>query len=433
MLARAARSKIDFRPRLRAFLRMAAASTALVCPLLVHAEEPAATSSSWFQRWLDPSTAPFIPVPEIDVSPVGGVTIGLIPVWLKVDDNEQIRQIIAPDIIHSQYFGWGARGRIFSYPSEDRQWSIVGGGKQRVEREFDALYVSGLKRTDTWSWSLHANFDRSGTARFYGIGNQTPQSAETNYVDNQGHLEANIGWNITPSLQLDYMLRLGFVQIGAAVLPRLPSIDSRFPQLPGLDREEELQHRFVVAYDTRDSVSLPRKGEQITAFAGFADPSLWGTVSYSFVGAEGRIYRPVLPWLIIAGHAAIRYMPSADRAPFWALSSLGGDRSVVGEAQPLRAFGEDRFVDRDSFAAGVEFRTRLERFKVFATNLDIEVAPFIDTGKVFKQETESPFSHLHTAFGVGIRAVASPFIVGYVDVGFGPEGAAVFTGINYPF
>jgi hypothetical protein len=34
---------------------------------------------------------------------------------------------------------------------------------------------------------------------------------------------------------------------------------------------------------------------------------------------------------------------------------------------------------------------------------------------------------------MGFRAVASPFIVGYLDVGFGPEGPAVFTGINYPF
>jgi hypothetical protein len=32
-----------------------------------------------------------------------------------------------------------------------------------------------------------------------------------------------------------------------------------------------------------------------------------------------------------------------------------------------------------------------------------------------------------------VRGVASPFIVGYVDVGFGSEGPAVFTGINYPF
>ena len=388
---------------------------------------------NWLQRWLDPSTAPFIPVPEIDVSPVGGATWGLIPVWLTVDDNNEIRRIIAPDIIHSQYFGWGARGRVFAYPSKDSQWTIVGGGKQRVEREFDALYVDGLERSDTWTWSLHTNFDRSGTPRFYGIGNQSPVSAQTNYVDNQGHVEATGAWNMTQQWQIAYMLRLGFVQIGSAVLPSLPSIETRFPQLPGLDREEELQQRLVLTYDTRDSLTIPHDGEQISAVVGYSNSGIWGSVSYSFLAAEGRIYRPLKPWLTVAAHVAVRYMPTADRAPFWALSSIGGDRAVIGERQPLRAFGEDRFIDRDSFATGTELRTRVWQFRAFETSVSLELAPFIDLGKVFARDGENPLVHLHKGGGLGVRGVASPFVVGYVDVGFGQEGPAVFTGIYYPF
>jgi hypothetical protein len=411
-----------------------AASLLLAFGRAAGAEASAAGDSpGWLQRWLDPSTAPFIPVPEIDVSPVGGTTLGLIPVWLTVDDNEEIRRIIAPDIIRSQYFGWGARGRIFSYPSSDSQWAVVGGGKQRVEREFDALYVQGLARSDTWTWSVHTNFDRSGTPRFYGLGNQSLQSAQTNYVDNQGHVEGNVGWNITQRWQASYLLRWGFVQIGKAVLPQLPSIQTSFPALPGLDREEELQQRLVLTYDTRDSITIPRNGEQITAFAGLANADWWGSVSYSFIGAEARVYRTVEPWLTVAAHAAVRYMPGPHNAPFWALSSIGGDRAVVGERQPLRAFGEDRFIDRDSFSAGVELRNRTAQFKVFATNLSLEVAPFVDLGKVFARNSENPLLHLHQGYGIGVRGVASPFIVGYVDVGFGSEGPAVFTGINYPF
>jgi hypothetical protein len=409
------------------------AASLLLLALAGAARADSGGQSGWFQRWLDPSTAPFIPVPEVDLDPVGGTTLGLIPVWLKVDDDEQIRQIIAPDIIHSQYFGWGARGRIFAYPSKDSQWSIVGGGKQHVEREFDALYQNGLARSDTWTWSLHANFDRSGTARFFGLGNDTLLSAQTNYVDNQGHIEANGGWNITPQWQLGYLLRLGFVQVGRAVLPMLPSIETRFAQLPGLDREEELHQRLTLTYDTRDSITIPHNGEQVTASVGYSNSGIWGSVSYSFIGAEARIYRPVEPWLTVAAHAALRYMPSNDRAPFWALSSIGGDQSVLGERQPLRAFGQDRFIDRDSVAAGVELRTRIAQFKVFATNLSLEATPFLDLGKVFSSEAENPLLHLHHAFGIGVRGVASPFIVGFVDVGFGPEGPAIFTGINYPF
>ena len=392
-----------------------------------------ADKPGWFKRWLDPSTAPFIPVPEVDVSPVGGVTVGLIPVWLTVDEDEKIRRIIAPDIIHSQYFGWGARGRIFSYPSDDSQWTIVGGGKQQVEREFDATYVEGLARTDAWTLSLHANFDRSGTPRFYGLGNESQLAAQTNYVDNQGHLEVSAGWNITQRWQAAYMWRMGFVQVGEAVLPQLPSIQTRFPQLPGLDREEEFQQRLTVSYDTRDSITVPHAGELLVGTAGYSNSGIWGSVSYSFLGAEARVYRPVEPWLTVAAHTAVRYMPSADRAPFWALSSIGGDRSVLGERQPLRAFGDDRFIDRDSFAAGAELRTRVAQFKAFGSSVDLQLAPFAEVGKVFARDGEDPFLHLHKAFGLGVRGVASPFVVGYVDVGFGPEGAAVFTGIDYPF
>jgi hypothetical protein len=68
-----------------------------------------------------------------------------------------------------------------------------------------------------------------------------------------------------------------------------------------------------------------------------------------------------------------------------------------------------------------------------STSVDIEVTPFVDTGRVFADSGTFPISHLHTVGEVGFRGIARPFVVGYVDVGYGSEGAAVFTGINYPF
>src|SRR5215472_3182 len=48
-------------------------------------------------RWLDPATAPFIPIPEIDVDPQSGVTLGVIAVVLSVNDRGEIERITAPD------------------------------------------------------------------------------------------------------------------------------------------------------------------------------------------------------------------------------------------------------------------------------------------------------------------------------------------------
>ena len=126
-------------------------------------------------------------------------------------------------------------------------------------------------------------------------------------------------------------------------------------------------------------------------------------------------------------------MPSAREAPFWALSSLGGDISVPGEREPLRSDGADRYLDRNLSAAGAELRTRVASFDALGTRIELELAPFLDAGKVFRDPGTSPVSHLHHAAGIGIRGLASPHVVGYVDIGYGQGRSAVFSGIDYPF
>jgi hypothetical protein len=46
---------------------------------------------------------------------------------------------------------------------------------------------------------------------------------------------------------------------------------------------------------------------------------------------------------------------------------------------------------------------------------------------------ENRLSGLHPVGGVGFRGIATPFVVGYVDIGYGSEGVAFFSGVNYPF
>ena len=105
----------------------------------------------------------------------------------------------------------------------------------------------------------------------------------------------------------------------------------------------------------------------------------------------------------------------------------------IGGEQPLRGFGFGRYVDRNSFSTTLELRHRVFSFNAVSTHVDIELTPFVDAGRVFADTDAFPLNHLHTVGGIGFRGVARPFVVGYVDVGYGTEGVAVFTGINYPF
>lgn len=401
--------------------------------VLLGAVRLASADAGGIGRWLDPATAPFIPIPEIDLDPYSGTTLGVLPTLLRTNAQDEIEEIIAPDVIRNQYFGWGSRMRVFGFPSTDTQWMVIGGAKERVEREFDGRYATGQTRAGPLSWSVEAIYDRSGTPRFFGLGNDSLTSNQSTYLDDQARLDLKAGYNFSSALQLAYLARLRYVDVLPGVLPGLPSMATLFPGQLGIGAEHELQQRLILTYDTRDSDAIPRAGARVLLYAGFVSRALASSVSYDYVGAEVRGYQACGEDVTLAWHAAARYMPAARGAPFWALSSLGGDRSIAAESEPLRSDGAGRYLDHNLFAAGGELRMRVANFAAFGTRVSLELGPFVDAGEVFATPGTSPVAHLHGAVGLGVRGVASPHIVGYVDFGFGQGRGAVFSGIDYPF
>jgi len=154
---------------------------------------------------------------------------------------------------------------------------------------------------------------------------------------------------------------------------------------------------------------------------------------YSEAGGDGRAFWPIMHDTILVTHMSLRYLPTSHGVPFWALSSIGGGESEVGGEQPLRGFGAGRFYDRDSFSTSLELRRTVASFNAISTKVDLEVTPFVDLGRVFAHANTFPLEQLHQVYGLGFRGIARPFVVGYVDVGYGSEGIAAFTGLNYPF
>jgi outer membrane protein assembly factor BamA len=428
------RSRLGVFACLLATLFCATATAEDVKPPDISGNQPTPPPEGWLARWLDPKYAPFIPVPEIATDPNGGTTLGLLPVWLKTDDNNEISQIIAPDVLHNRYFGWGAHARIYSYSSTDEQWSVQGGIKERVEREFDAEYQIGRERETPWSIAYSVIYDRSGTPRFYGIGNRTKQGAETSFTNSQELAQVNVGFNVTHAWQILYTSRLQVVDVLPGALQGVPSIGTRFEDVTGLGTNKLFRNRLSLIYDTRNDLTVPTQGFEVIGYSGAASQNgLLNDSMYSEAGADARGYWPVAERTILAAHSAIRYLLSTQNVPFWALPSLGGGDSEVGGAQVLRGFGEGRFYGRNSFASTVELRRTVLTFNSGGTNIDVEVSPFVDVGRVFERSGTFPLGSLHQVYGVGFRGIAKPFVVGHVDIGYGTEGVAVFTGLNYPF
>ncbi len=123
----------------------------------------------------------------------------------------------------------GARtGGYSPFPSEDTQWSIVGGAEQHVESTLDLEYQTGLLRDSPFSLTVESLYDRSGTPRFYGIGNNSFQINQTVYIDQQIGAYATLGWNITHAWQLAYTFAAKKVKVLGTTLPGVPPITSRF-------------------------------------------------------------------------------------------------------------------------------------------------------------------------------------------------------------
>ncbi|EQD46032.1 surface antigen (D15), partial [mine drainage metagenome] len=195
----------------------------------------------------------------------------MLPTILHTDAAGQITRIIAPDINYNPDFGAGIDGRIFEYPSPNTRWHIEGGLSQRVASWFNAKFETGLLRESRWSWNVQIKYNRSGTPRFYGIGNDSPQSNRSVYTRQQLGVTGTLGWNITHAWQLAYTLAANKVKVGAGTLPGIPSMTIRFPGERGIGTTHELLNRVALIYDTRNDITIPTRGVDIVLYGGVAN------------------------------------------------------------------------------------------------------------------------------------------------------------------
>ncbi len=390
------------------------------------------------QTWpanLNPHNWPFtlIPIPEVATNPNGGVTYGVLLAFLFKNQKNDIENIFAPDITNNTDLGAGGTVRYLSYPSEDTQWYAIAGAQENIARLVDLSFSTGRTREHWWSFDGRLFFERDPTERFFGIGNNSRLGKETNYTTEQVYLMAKLGLNLTKNLQLALMERPRYLRILHGAFKRIKPITDVFPTVKGVGGGTEILNELKLTYDTRDSIDIPRSGGLALLYGDISDRRFLSSTSYTRMGAEVRHYFPIGSRITLAGHAYLQYMPSANEAPFWSRAHLGGDESFLYDSETLRGYGAGRFIDNNAAVLNVEMRTRVFEADIFNTHGIAELAPFAEAGRVFHRLSSNPVDDLHPVGGIGFRAIAEPFVVGYVDVGWGGEGAAVFSGINYPF
>jgi outer membrane protein assembly factor BamA len=278
-----------------------------------------------------------------------------------------------------------------------------------------------------YSLNFGASFFKNATARFFGLGEATSLSEQTNYTAREGRVNWRFGIHVNEVTQISIGQRFRQVSLQRGATD-LPFTGEQFSAIDGVQGETLiLGHRATFFYDTRNNLVSPTDGMAITAYAEVNQNLRNGDhPMYSRYEVEMKKLFPSESKRAILIVRANLQATIGTQVPFFEQSSLGGQNN-------LRGFGVDRFIDKHLVAVSIEQRIHLVRAKVAGTSADFEIAPFLDTGQVFNDYRDVTFHNYRMTPGVGFRGIVRPNVVGRVDYGYSREGGAVFAGLDFPY
>ncbi|MCH8326438.1 MAG: hypothetical protein IIB83_07755, partial [Bacteroidetes bacterium] len=110
--------------------------------------------------------------------------------------------------------------------------------------------------------------------------------------------------------------------------------------------------------------------------------------------------------------------------PFFDLATLGGQYDI-------RAFDTGRFYGQHSVFASAELRYVVMQMIFMGFPVDIEMAPFIDTGQVFNSDGIN--GRFNVTAGMSVRILMRPNIGIIANAAVGQDGLVFTGGVNLPF
>lgn len=379
-----------------------------------------------------------IPLPSFSYNRNERYWAGAIMPILRSDSKGHVRDIWTPQYLFNPLVGQGGSLSYYGYPSDNEQYRASIWYSEKVERGIDFGYkhvAAGGGR-----YILAADFAAFNNpfARFFGFGNKTTEARETNYTSRELLAKLAVGLNLTPDFLIMWTERFRIVRVDEGVVSSLPQIRQFFPAIPGIQGAQVLGHGLVFRYDTRNSQLIPTKGTYVNISAEFnqnlqaGDENQWGHVTldarHLIPHASGRMVF-VSRFFFNGVFGQIERKRSQLGVPFYEQPALGGEDT-------LRAFGYNRFIGSWAVLINLEERVRLLDKTIFDHDIGLELAPFVDIGRVGRTGVDATrllFTNVQVNPGIGLRLLALPSVVGRFDVAYGEDGMNAFVGLDYPF
>lgn len=336
----------------------------------------------------------------------------------------QQKFILAPVLSYSPEtnlaFGTGAKYLFkFNGSVEETRVSNMPMSLQYTFNNQFFLYSGFEVFTNQEKWVIEGNLLFQNYPRlYYGIGSDTPKSAEEQYDYYQFLLE--------PIFLKQMFHRYLFIGAGFRYNHIYKTeIDPEgliaLEQRDGFDGSTSVGAEVAMLYDSRSNILNAQDGWYFEFTHGLYGKVLGGTNTFNLTRFDLRHYLNLSPKNtdILAFQVLGRF--SRSDLPFSEYSFFGG-------SEIMRGYQEGRFVDRDLLATQVEYR---KNFKDSRWGL----VGFAGTGDVYHNVNEFRFKNLKPNYGVGARFSIdkSENLNLRFDVGFGKGTQGFYLGIAEAF
>jgi outer membrane protein assembly factor BamA len=260
--------------------------------------------------------------------------------------------------------------------------------------------------------------------QYYGPGPDSSKDLRTNYRLEDTALDGTLGIRPRKFVLVGASVGSLWVNVGPGTDSRFASADQVFTpeQAPGIDRQSNFTRFGTFAqFDYRDNPGTPRRGgNYVIQHSIFSDRELdrhdfrrLDIDLEQYIGLPNRARI-----LALRGRAILTYPGSNDVVPFYLQPILGG-------SDDLRGFRAFRFSGNNSLVLNAEYRW--ESFS------GLDLALFVDGGKVFPKPGHLNFANLEASGGFGLRFNVRNQTFFRIDIGFSREGFQAWFKFNDVF
>jgi outer membrane protein assembly factor BamA len=296
-------------------------------------------------------------------------------------------------------FKTGAQFSFKGYQKYDMEWNLTRLANQRVFVDF---------------YSAHRNYPR---INYYGPGPQSLKGQRSNYRLEDTSTDVALGVQPLRNFKVGGSAGYLWVNVGPGTDSRFISTEKQFTpaQAPGIDRQSNFfRYGAFAQVDYRDDPLGARSGGNYVAQYTWYQDRLLGLHDFRRFEVDLQQYIGLFNKRRVFALRAKTILTDTDAGqtvPFYLQPVLGG-------SDDLRGFRSFRFSDTNMLVLNGEYR-----WEAFS---GLDMALFVDGGKVFPRRGQLNFRDLEASYGFGLRFNVTNHTFMRIDVGFSREGFQVW-------